>query len=180
MGKKYRPPEVDQDLPREDWEGYENQQERERLRALHKRQSDERRALIALLRATGPHDVSMMRNHTIVEVKGMEVGSDHIEFVSESGMVFKLYHQQDCCESVALEDIIGDPSAIIGAPLLMAEEATNEDGPRLNAESYTWSFYKFATVKGYVTLRWLGESNGYYSEAVYFGYDIPAEFIPPV
>jgi len=46
----------------------------------------------------------------------------------------------------------------------MAEEVT-EAGSN-DWDTYTWTFYKFATAKGYVTIRWYGTSNGYYSESV--------------
>lgn len=93
---------------------------------------------------------------------------DILRFKSQCGRTFELYHAGDCCEVVTIEDISGDLKDLIGSPLLMSEESTNEAEPKVDAESYTWTFYKFATVKGYVTVRWLGTSNGYYSESVDF------------
>ncbi len=79
---------------------------------------------------------------------------------------YVLYHSTDCCESVVVEDIIGDLEDLENWPLLISREDHDADGPELDEESYTWTFYNFATFKGYVTIRFLGTSNGYYSESV--------------
>ena len=76
-------------------------------------------------------------------------------------------HQQDCCETVRINDITGDLQDLVGEPLLISEEVKGATEPdEEHYESYTYTFYKFATRKGYVDVRWLGESNGYYSESV--------------
>jgi hypothetical protein len=98
--------------------------------------------------------------------------NEEIIFTSETGRIWRMYHDQDCCESVMIEDIVGELSDLVGAPITMAEEVSNDlpegwEEPKY-IESYTWTFYKFATIKGYVTIRWFGESNGYYSETVNF------------
>lgn len=97
-------------------------------------------------------------------------------FHCSNGKKYRMHHIQDCCESVYLADIIGDINDLIGFPILKAEEAVSEGVTPLGItvpvdgclDSFTWTFYKFATKKGYVDLRWLGESNGYYSESVDF------------
>ena len=107
--------------------------------------------------------------------------NDEIIFRTTDGDVFRLFHCQDCCESVYVEDIIGDLADLIGRPLTMAEEVIHEqdenpDGvtpPEEFQESFTWTFYKLATARGYVTIRWYGSSNGYYSESVSFAKDEP-------
>ena len=112
---------------------------------------------------------SDLLGHTLVEIKG-EVNDDEIIFTLENGDKYMLYHYQDCCETVYVQDIIGDLHDLIGLPILLAEEVRSEENPEgVEFEyqySYTWTFYKLATNRGYATIRWYGESNGYYSESV--------------
>ena len=115
-------------------------------------------------------DVSELVGKTLVKVE--QVGDQEILFTTNEGKRYKLFHWQDCCESVMIEDVAGDLTDLVGEPILMAEEVTSrgeqESAQTLRQESFTWTFYKFATRKGYVNIRWFGESNGYYSEAVDF------------
>lgn len=114
--------------------------------------------------------------HTILDIKGAEKGSDSITFEMSNGGRYVMQHHQDCCESVDVDDVVGDVADLIGSPVLRAE-VRNEDGSKTEREagwgkytpdSATWTFYELATIKGSVTLRWFGESNGYYSEEVSF------------
>ena len=101
------------------------------------------------------------------------VNDEELVFTTTDGKRYKLHHYQDCCESVTIESIVGDLADLVGEPLLVAEESTSDKNPEGVTKEYyqysfTWTFYKFATRKGYVDVRWYGESNGYYSESVDF------------
>ena len=104
------------------------------------------------------------------------VTQDGSEMVFENATErFVFFHSQDCCESVSIEDICGDLQDLVGEPLLIAEEVSGETPVDFNEEehdSVTWTFYKFATRRGYVDVRWFGESNGYYSEGVSLGREL--------
>ena len=111
-------------------------------------------------------NVDVLKGKTLVSLK--DVGNELI-FETTDGETYRMYHEQDCCESVCLEDVTGDLQDLVGSEILIAEEVNGEGPADFEAsESCTWTFYKFATRKGYVDLRWLGESNGYYSESVSF------------
>lgn len=106
----------------------------------------------------------------VVESRYVKDGKE-VRFWHGENSYFVMYHNQDCCEGVDLYDTVGDLEDLIGNPILMAEETTDETNPPPNRgdDSFTWTFYRFATIKGHVLLRWYGESNGYYSESVSIG-----------
>lgn len=94
----------------------------------------------------------------------VEVSHDKqdVWFTTLEGVV---YHMYPCCESVYLEDVCGDLNDLINSEVIGAEEYTNTVCSE-DYDSFTWTFYKLRTRKGYVDLRWFGSSNGYYSESV--------------
>lgn len=143
-------------------------------------------------------EFSSLKDKTLLSISRH---NDELFFGTTTGEHYKMYHSQDCCEHVYVEDICGDIGDIVGSPILLAEEVSSnepskeikeerkadydkrkkEDGkdfydsdygpnPRNNwsEESETWTFYKLSTIKGSVTIRWYGSSNGYYSESVNF------------
>ncbi len=112
-------------------------------------------------------NVNVLMGKTLSKIRE---DSAELVFICEDGEKYMMSHIQDCCESVFIEDISGDLQDLVGSPILIAEEVYEDNRGPLNGydESYTWTFYKFATVKGYVTVRWYGSSNGYYSESVNF------------
>ena len=101
-------------------------------------------------------------------LKDVRVGDSEIVLVTEDDKTYKMYHEQDCCEHVWVEDVTGDVRDLIGSKIVEASEVSNREGYGDYGDSQTWTFYKLGTRKGSVTIRWCGQSNGYYSEAVSF------------
>jgi hypothetical protein len=91
---------------------------------------------------------------------------DSLIFKISDNEIYRMYHEQDCCESVYIDDICGNMDDLLDTPILVAEERTNEKENDYQHE--TWTFYELATIKGSVTIKWYGSSNGYYSERVNF------------
>jgi hypothetical protein len=115
--------------------------------------------------------IQELMGQTIAQITGAEKGQEEIIFKLTDGRVFHMFHSQDCCERVRVEDVCGDIDDLIGCPIVRAEVPSTENEPKSSGEddyscSCTWTFYILGTQKGTVTFRWLGESNGYYSEAV--------------
>ena len=91
-----------------------------------------------------------------------------ILFVVSEDEKYLLHNDEADCNDVqvTIDDINGDINDLVGSPLTMAESVSNEAFEKTQDAEGTWTFYRFATIKGYVDIRWFGTSNGYYSETV--------------
>ena len=117
--------------------------------------------------------------HTILNItdeRGQPAheGADELVFTFSDGATARMWHKRECCEHVYLAEIVGDLADLVGSPVLTASVETQDGGSDGPASHTTWTFYKLATARGYVTLRWLGESNGSYSESVSLSFALAA------
>ena len=118
-------------------------------------------------------DFDILKGLIITSINGLEDDSTEVIFTTSDGRRFEMSHSQDCCERVSIEDVCGDVNDILNSTILLAEKETSEEDPiEVNKEYhddlYCWTFYKLATINGYVDIKWYGESNGYYSVGVDF------------
>ena len=116
---------------------------------------------------------NILKGLTITSIDGLEDDSAEVIFTTSEGRRFEMSHSQDCCERVSIEDICGDINDLLNSPILLAEKETSDEDPvdvnkEYHDDLYCWTFYKLSTFKGDVTIRWYGESNGYYSVGVDF------------
>lgn len=125
---------------------------------------------IVLLNTPIPFET--IKDKFIKSIKNLD--NEKIVIKTKDGQEYKMYHNQDCCESVYIEDIIGaDLKDLIGHRVIAAEEIDGANTPPKNdtgyePDSYTWTFYRLITTGGMIVIRWYGSSNGYYSESVDF------------
>ena len=93
---------------------------------------------------------------------------DEIMLTTVSGREIRIYHSQDCCETVSIEDTEGDWHRLIGKSILECthDEERNGYPPPAYPDSWTRTELTFKVDNHTVVSRWIGESNGYYSESV--------------
>jgi frataxin-like iron-binding protein CyaY len=109
--------------------------------------------------------------HTVNQlVKFIDVSGDSIMITLEDGTKYYFDHQQDCCENVSIYDWKGNYHDLVGKKLLYID-SDNDDFIDETKDIYldysnTCTTIKFVTDENTVISRWIGSSNGYYSESV--------------
>lgn len=115
-------------------------------------------------------DINVIVMHGL-SFREVQNNGDVFNFIGDRS--FQMYHERDCCESVSVHDVVGDLAHLVDTPILDIKEDIGAEWPKDvpapdYLDSYTWTIFTVTTAKGVVVIRWLGESNGYYSESVSF------------
>lgn len=110
-----------------------------------------------------------LKGQTITSIQA-PIGDADIEIHTEEGGL-SARHFSDCCESVDLVRVDGNPQDIVGCKIINAEDDTGCAEPEWataehRGESVTWAKLTIETERGSVTFWILGCSNGYYCETV--------------
>lgn len=105
--------------------------------------------------------IDLFKGAKILEIHGLEEGSDMVTIVTDRLSV-QFFHYQDCCESVRVAQVDGDIKDVVGKAIFVFEERIVENESRWEDLDIS-TFYTVRTDGGDLTWRWDGNSNGYYS-----------------
>lgn len=111
------------------------------------------------------HDVAIpipwLLGFTLSAVEHNQDGDEVITFTRTDGVQVKMYHEQECCEHVWVEEIHGDLQALVGYPLTTAEVYTRDGDGNEYGDDQMFTFYRIGNERHMVTIRWCGESHHY-------------------
>ena len=113
-------------------------------------------------------DISVLKGQRIVKITK---GNNLIRFDTDQHS-YIMQHNQDCCESVSINKIVGDLQSLVGKKIISAsdivgtEKPAECETPEYHDESFTWSTFILKAKGIEVKIVWYGTSNGYYSETV--------------
>ncbi len=113
-----------------------------------------------------------LKGLTIIAIEGCEVGSDEIRFKTKCGRQFRMYHSQDCCESVNIVRCGSPYLSEEGVEVTDAREVIENNVPASESATRTTFVFNDNSYQKFYA-EWLGESNGYYSESVSFVEEFP-------
>ncbi len=101
----------------------------------------------------------------VLDAVDIDREKDQILLTTQSGRQFLVYHKQKCCETVEIFGQDGSFDKLIGKPLIEARDFAVDTSEEA-ADSQTTTTLVFRVDGETVISRWVGDSNGYYSESV--------------
>ncbi len=101
----------------------------------------------------------------VLDAVDIDREENQILLTTRSGRRFLVYHEQDCCETVAISGQDGSFDRLIGKPIVEARDFAVDTGDD-EIDSQTTTTLVFRVDDQTVISRWIGDSNGYYSESV--------------
>jgi hypothetical protein len=113
-----------------------------------------------------------LKGQIIEEITGLTEGNDEVVLTTNIGK-YRLYHEQDCCEHVVINKVIGNVNDLVGEVIFAEEDAGANDPDWFNEkfyedDSHTWTKYVLKNDNASLEFWFLGTSNGYYGEGVTF------------
>jgi hypothetical protein len=95
------------------------------------------------------------------KVKNTQFTEENLTFILEDGTKITYNAVGDCCSSSYIESI-DDLDVLQNCEILEMQAVSGEEKEVSDYDFHKWTFYKFKTTKGYATLSFRNESNGYY------------------